>query len=130
MKLISGNAGKAYICQMIKSIKATFLAVFISGVSLAQSFDTARVMTYNLLYYGQVTSFCPSNVNVINDKDEYLKTIAHFELVYNLEGFRFCFLRCDWHFVSLEYFHLSTLMENILFSSQWILAWFHFVWKE
>lgn len=63
---------------MVKSIKATFLAVVISGVSFAQSFDTVRVMTYNLLYYGQVTSFCPSNVNVINDKDEYLKTIAHY----------------------------------------------------
>ncbi len=62
---------------MIKSIYTTFLALLISGVSLAQSFDTVRVMTYNLLYYGQVTSFCPANLNVINDKDEFLKTIAH-----------------------------------------------------
>jgi hypothetical protein len=52
------------------------LAVTLHGVVQAQSWDTLKVMTYNLLYYGEVTSFCTSTNNNINDKDIYFKTIA------------------------------------------------------
>ena len=42
----------------------------------AQSKDTLRVMSYNLLFYGEVTSFCTSSNNNINDKDGYFGTVA------------------------------------------------------
>jgi len=42
----------------------------------AQDWDTLRVMTYNLLYYGEVTSFCTAQNNDINDKDTYFEVIA------------------------------------------------------
>lgn len=41
-----------------------------------QNWDTLRVMTYNLLYYGEITSFCTSSNNDINDKDIFFETIA------------------------------------------------------
>lgn len=44
----------------------------------AQLHDTLRVMSYNLLYYGQVTSFCTSSNNNINDKDGYFETVASY----------------------------------------------------
>lgn len=57
-----------------------FIFAVLALVSLqlsAQDFDTVRVMTYNLMYYGQVTSFCTTSNNPVADKDGYLKTVAH-----------------------------------------------------
>jgi len=42
----------------------------------AQSKDTLRVMSYNLLFYGELTGFCTSANNNINDKDGYFGTVA------------------------------------------------------
>lgn len=42
----------------------------------AQSLDTLRVMSYNLLYYGENTSFCDNSNNPITSKDAYFKIIA------------------------------------------------------
>ena len=37
--------------------------------------DTIRIMHYNLMYYGQTTSFCTTTNNNENEKNDYLKTI-------------------------------------------------------
>ena len=37
--------------------------------------DTLRIMQYNLMYYGQNTSFCTQSNNNINDKNAALRTI-------------------------------------------------------
>ncbi len=41
-------------------------------------FDTLRVMSYNLLFYGEQTSFCTNSNNNINDKDGYLKMVTDY----------------------------------------------------
>ena len=56
-----------------------FLSVLLCSFALlcqSQGYDTLRIMTYNLLYYGEVTSFCDNSNNNINSKDLYLKTIV------------------------------------------------------
>ncbi len=40
--------------------------------------DSLRVMVYNLLNYGNYTTFCTTNNNNIGDKDGYLKTITDY----------------------------------------------------
>lgn len=37
--------------------------------------DTIKVMQYNLLNYGNYTDYCPQNLNNINDKNRYIRTI-------------------------------------------------------
>jgi endonuclease/exonuclease/phosphatase family metal-dependent hydrolase len=41
----------------------------------AQTYDTLRLMTYNLLYYRENTSFCTSNNNNASAKDGYMDDI-------------------------------------------------------
>jgi hypothetical protein len=41
----------------------------------AQDFDTLKIMSYNLLYYGETTSFCTGSNNPIAQKDVFLKVI-------------------------------------------------------
>lgn len=41
----------------------------------AQTYDTLRLMTYNLLYYRENTSFCTTNNNNANAKDGYMEDI-------------------------------------------------------
>jgi len=48
----------------------------VAGNSFGQDRDTLRVMAYNLLNYGEVTSYCTTTNNPIASKDEYFKTIA------------------------------------------------------
>lgn len=52
--------------------------IFLTYLGGSQSFDTLRVMSYNLLYYGQYTSFCTNSNNNINEKDEHFKTITDY----------------------------------------------------
>jgi endonuclease/exonuclease/phosphatase family metal-dependent hydrolase len=47
-----------------------------SWLTIAQ--DTLTVMQYNLLYYGFNTSFCTSQNNNVNLKDQYLSTIIDY----------------------------------------------------
>jgi hypothetical protein len=57
-----------------RSVLSFVLFGLLSTFSFSQ--DSLRVMDYNLLMYGNTTTFCTSNNNNINDKDGYLKTIV------------------------------------------------------
>lgn len=62
----------------IMRLTLSFFICLITGVLYSQSADTLRVMTYNLLYYGEVTNFCTSTNNNINDKDDYFGVITSY----------------------------------------------------
>jgi hypothetical protein len=51
------------------------LCLFGSGLAHAQRYDSLKIMHYNILYYGEYTSFCTTSNNHVSDKDGYLKTI-------------------------------------------------------
>lgn len=51
-----------------------FVSLFCIG-TLTQAQDTLKVMHYNLLYYGVVTSWCTNNNNNVDDKNIHLRTI-------------------------------------------------------
>ncbi len=51
-----------------------FVSIFCIG-TLTQAQDTLKVMHYNLLYYGVVTSWCTNNNNNVDDKNIHLRTI-------------------------------------------------------
>ncbi len=53
-----------------------FLFLFLSFGLFAQ--DTLTVLQYNLLNYGNITSYCTNSNNNITDKDEYLKKIISY----------------------------------------------------
>lgn len=58
-------------------ITSLIFILFLSSLTaMSQEWDTLRFMTYNLLYYGEVTSFCTTSNNDINEKDTYFKSIA------------------------------------------------------
>ncbi|MEQ9188077.1 MAG: T9SS type A sorting domain-containing protein [Cryomorphaceae bacterium] len=62
----------------MRIISLTFI-LFLSSLSVvSQEWDTLRFMTYNLLYYGEVTNFCTTSNNDINEKDTYFKSIAKY----------------------------------------------------
>lgn len=48
--------------------------------SIVYSQDTIKVMTYNLLNYGNYTSYCTTSNNNVSNKNEYLKTIIDYTL--------------------------------------------------
>ncbi|MFO7997367.1 MAG: hypothetical protein R6U86_00105 [Bacteroidales bacterium] len=52
------------------------LVLFSSQHLFAAGKDTITVMAYNLLFYGQTTSFCTDQNNNVNFKDGYLRTIV------------------------------------------------------
>jgi len=54
----------------------SILFLFFSFYLNAQ--DTITVMQYNLLNYGNYTSYCTSNNNNVNQKDNYIKTIINY----------------------------------------------------
>ncbi|GAB5538874.1 MAG: hypothetical protein Salg2KO_09770 [Salibacteraceae bacterium] len=58
-------------------ILAILLNLF-SNFTIGQEFDTLRVMSYNILYYGETTSFCTSSNNPIAEKDAYFEIIAKY----------------------------------------------------
>jgi hypothetical protein len=59
----------------VKKLFFSVLLVFLFW--LAQAQDTLTVMHYNLLYYGINTSFCTSQNNNVNLKDQYLSIIIN-----------------------------------------------------
>jgi endonuclease/exonuclease/phosphatase family metal-dependent hydrolase len=61
---------------MNKSLKACLGFLFLAFSMNAQEFDSVRVMSYNLLYFGENTSFCTNSNNPVAAKDGYLKTIV------------------------------------------------------
>ncbi|MDI3544786.1 MAG: hypothetical protein PWP68_203 [Rikenellaceae bacterium] len=48
--------------------------------SIVYSQDTIKVMSYNLLNYGNYTSYCTLSNNNVSNKNEYLKTIIDYTL--------------------------------------------------
>ncbi|MFT6137236.1 MAG: hypothetical protein ACJASM_000361 [Salibacteraceae bacterium] len=52
-------------------------AIFLFNLGKSQVKDTVTIMHYNLLYYGETTTFCTVNNNNVNDKDTYLKRIVN-----------------------------------------------------
>ncbi len=61
-------------------MKAFFLSGFLLGVMLLKAQDTLQIMQYNLLNYNNVTSYCTTVNNPVNDKDAALRTIIDYVL--------------------------------------------------
>lgn len=62
-------------------LKKTIVLIAFLGFSISGfAQDTLRVMTYNLLYYGQPTDFCTFSNNNPNLKEGYLRTILAHDL--------------------------------------------------
>ena len=53
------------------------ITLFLFNIGKGQVKDTVTIMHYNLLYYGDATTFCTVNNNNVNDKDTYLKRIVN-----------------------------------------------------
>jgi len=58
----------------MKKLSLILLLIVILSATYAQN-DTLRVMQYNLLNYGNYTSYCTTTNNNTNDKNGYLRTI-------------------------------------------------------
>jgi len=56
----------------------TFFVFFVLNVFLLKGQDTLTIVQYNLLNYGNYTSYCTTGNNNINDKDNYLKEIINY----------------------------------------------------
>jgi len=63
----------AFQVKRMKNFFFLFALLFAGNYMLAQ--DTLRVMHYNLLYYGVVTSWCTNINNNVDDKNMHLRTI-------------------------------------------------------
>ena len=59
-------------------MKKILLWFFVLGFLSANAQDTLTVMQYNLLNYGNYTSYCPSNINNVAQKTGYIGTIVHY----------------------------------------------------
>jgi len=59
----------------MKKHLSLILLVIASFLANADETDTLKVMQYNLLNYGNYTDYCPQNLNNINDKNRYIRTI-------------------------------------------------------
>ena len=55
-----------------------FVVFILFNTFLLNGQDTLNVVHYNLLNYGNITSYCHNGNNNINDKDAYLKTIINY----------------------------------------------------
>lgn len=53
------------------------LALWLSFLTVSAQ-DTLKIMQYNLLNYGNATSYCTSSNNNLNSKNTYLKTIINY----------------------------------------------------
>jgi len=59
-------------------MKKIILWIFIFGFVSASAQDTLSVLQYNLLNYGNYTSYCTETNNNHSTKDNYIKTIVHY----------------------------------------------------
>lgn len=55
--------------------KVVIAFFFLAATFVAAGQETVRIMHYNLLNYGNYTSYCTSSNNFVDDKDNYLRTI-------------------------------------------------------
>jgi len=65
------------LLQILVMRKIILLLILLFSFGLFAQ-DTLTVLQYNLLNYGNITSYCNNSNNNINDKDEYLKTIVRY----------------------------------------------------
>ncbi len=61
----------------LKNWLTLLIALTLFNIGKGQVKDTVTIMHYNLLYYGEATTFCTVNNNNVNDKDTYLKRIVN-----------------------------------------------------
>ncbi|MBN2637684.1 MAG: T9SS type A sorting domain-containing protein [Bacteroidales bacterium] len=59
-------------------MKKLLLLIFLFGFFSASAQDTLTVMQYNLLNYGNTTTYCTLSNNNIDNKDNYIETIVHY----------------------------------------------------
>jgi hypothetical protein len=59
-------------------MKIIILSLFIFATQTLPAQDTLKILQYNLLNYGNYTSYCTTSNNNINDKDEYIRTIIEY----------------------------------------------------
>ena len=59
-------------------MKKILLVILIFATHSLVAQDTLTVLQYNLLNYGNNTSYCTQSNNNINDKDEYIRTIIDY----------------------------------------------------
>ncbi len=59
-------------------MKKLLILLYTAFVISVYSQDTLQVMQYNLLNYGNYTSYCPSSSNNVNTKNIHLKTIINY----------------------------------------------------
>ena len=71
-----------FLHRMPSFQKVTVISVLLFSTlfSVAQQKDTVRVMTYNLMYYRAVTSFCTANNNSPTAKDNAMEDIFDYTL--------------------------------------------------
>ena len=67
------NSSRRMKCFL--KIAAVSVFTFVSLQSIGQGLDTLKVMTYNLMYYREVTSFCTSTNNNSTTKDNAMEDI-------------------------------------------------------
>lgn len=89
--------------QLIVSI--LFIASFFNSISQ----QTIKVMQYNLLYYGEITSFCTATNNNVDDKDVHLKTIVDF-----VQPDIFCVNELGESFSGLENIYGKRILDSIM----------------
>ncbi len=79
MKKTDLKISVTFVSQLFFRMRTSFLIallfVFPFGIKAA---DTLTVMQYNLLYYGQITSFCNNSNNSLAMKDPHLRTVLDF----------------------------------------------------
>ncbi|MBN2747415.1 MAG: hypothetical protein JXR34_11875, partial [Bacteroidales bacterium] len=61
---------------MLKALIQFCILCFLSNQLLAQ--DSLRVMTYNLLNYGNITTYCTTSNNSFLDKEKPLRRVVQY----------------------------------------------------
>lgn len=65
-----------HIISLMKKLILSFSLYFVFNSIAAQTYDTIRLMTYNLLYYRVNFSQCNNTTNNPDNKDNYIRTIV------------------------------------------------------
>ncbi|MDA9563365.1 T9SS type A sorting domain-containing protein [Flavobacteriales bacterium] len=98
----------AYIIWIEMKVIVSLIIAAVSVGAFAQE-DTVRVMQYNLLNYGNYTSYCNTNNNNVDDKDGYLTTILDY-----VQPDIFTVNELGVDFVGLENQYAQRILDNTL----------------
>jgi hypothetical protein len=60
------------------TLVSLLISILIANIQLVKSQDQLKVMQYNLLNYGNITSYCTATNNLMSDKESYLRTIVQY----------------------------------------------------